>query len=92
MATKRDLKKQINGLLNELDYEVIIISSLFADVDFNKAAAVIREIEKIRKECFKRVYACGDKDAKRVKIYYKKLKEDFLGNVNEIVKQIKDLH
>lgn len=85
MASKRDLKKEINAIVNDLTLEYVLTSAFIPGVDRDKAAAIFGKVLELRKEFLARVGANGGKEPKMVKAYYKKLVSDFNERVEEII-------
>jgi len=92
MAKKRILKKYISYFAGELFSEALVISMLFPNVDQASCEKVMTRILDIQDDFIRRVNHPDAKDNKvLVKKYYKALKNDFLTEVNDIVKELGEL-
>lgn len=85
MASKRDLKKEINAVVDALTLEYVLTSSFIPGVDKDKAVAVLDKVMNLRTEFLARVGANGGNEPKMVKAYYKKLICDFNEQVDAII-------
>lgn len=77
MANKRTLKKEINYIAGELLAECLFNKYYVPGVDADKLDELMGKIANIQDDFLCRVSANGDKDPKKVKVYYKKLRADF---------------
>ena len=77
MANKRTLKKEINYIAGELLAECLFNKYYVPGVDADKLDELMGKIFSIQDDFLCRVSANGDKDPKKVKVYYKKLRADF---------------
>ncbi len=91
MASKRQLKKEINMVITDLAGEYLLMRNLVPGVDTEKADAVMYKIIDIRNEFIRRVGANGGKDPKLVAAYYKKLRSDFCQRVDEVLSDFEAL-
>ncbi len=92
MANKRDLKKEINYVTGELLSECLCNKFLIPGVDAEKVDALMGKIIGIQDEFLCRVGANGDKNAKAVKAYYRKLREDFDKLIDEVLEDLNALN
>lgn len=92
MANKRILKKEINYIAGELLSECLFNKYLIPNVDAEKADALMGKIIGIQDDFLCRVSANGDKDPKKVKIYYKKLRADFDKAIDEVFEDLAALN
>ena len=76
-ANKRTLKKEINYVAGELLSECLCNKYLIPGTDAEKVDALMGKIIGIQDDFLCRVGANGDKDPKKVKVYYRKLRADF---------------
>ncbi len=88
MANKRDLKKVINYVAGELLSECLCNKYLIPGVDVEKVDTLMGRIIAIQDEYLCRVNACGDKEPKAVKAYYRKLREDFDKAIDEVLNEL----
>lgn len=91
MASKRDLKKEINAIAYALVGEYVLTSEFVPNVDIEKANVILGKIYDLRKEYLSRVGANGGTDPKMVKAYYKQLINDFNAGVDEIINDFEAL-
>lgn len=91
MASKRDLKKEINAIAATLVGEYLLTSEFIPGVDIEKANVTLGKVLALREEYVARVGANGGKNPKQIKAYYKKLKEDFNTAVDEIITDFESL-
>ena len=81
MANKRTLKKEINYVAGELLSECLCNKYLIPGTDAEKVDALMGKIIGIR-----------DKDPKKVKVYYRKLRADFDKAIDEIFEDLASLN
>lgn len=89
MASRRQLKKNVNYIAGELFAECIVNSILIPGTDKNKADNVMGEILKMQDEFLSRI---SHTEPGNVKGFYKKFRTDFNAKVNEIVDEIEKLN
>ena len=87
MANKRTLKKEINYVAGELLSECLCNKYLIPGTD-----ALMGKIIGIQDDFLCRVGANGDKDPKKVKVYYRKLRADFDKAIDEIFEDLAALN
>lgn len=93
MANKRDLKKEINFLAEELITNCFLSSAFISGSDDDKIDELIGRILDIQGEFLSRVsHPNGTKNSKLVKDYYKALVADFDKNVGEILIELDNLN
>ena len=85
MASKRTIKKQINHIASELFTECLIQSLYVPGTDKAKADALMGRILTLQDEYLKRV--CHIEPGND-KLFFKKLKESFNKEVEEIIKEL----
>lgn len=91
MANKRDLKREINAIVDSLTLEYVLTSAFIPGVDQEKASEILNKVLSMRTEFLSRVSANGDKEPKKVKAYYRKLIQDFNAQVDEIISEFATL-
>ncbi len=92
MANKRDLKKLITSVTDELFLETIVLSDLTNQMTSEKTEELLIRISSMKDDFLARVHGCGGKDTKVVKTYFNKLKEDLEKEVNGIIEVFESLH
>ena len=88
MASRRDLKKNVNYIAGELFAECLVNSLLIPDTDKAKADALMAEVLKMQDEFVSRI---SHTEPGNVKGFYKKFRSDFNTKVNEIIEAIGSL-
>ena len=88
MASRRDLKKNVNYIAGELFTECLVNSLLIPDTDKAKADALMAEVLKMQDEFVSRI---SHTEPGNVKGFYKKFRSDFNAKVNEIIEAIGNL-
>ncbi|WP_294531786.1 hypothetical protein [uncultured Bacteroides sp.] len=88
MASRRDLKKNVNYIAGELFAECLVNSLLIPDTDKAKADALMAEVLKMQDEFVSRI---SHTEPGNVKGFYKKFRSDFNAKVNEIIEAIGNL-
>jgi len=92
MSSRKNLKKQINEVMNILYADCILYKVYTQNPDVEKADQIISQIAIVHDELLKRVSITEGKEAKgRVKAYYNKLMQDFKTNVDQIGQEIQKL-
>lgn len=91
MASKRDLKKEINAVVGALIGEYLLTTAYIPGIDIEKANTLLNKILEMRKEYITRVGANGGNEPKQVREYYKKFKADFNAQVDEIISDFESL-
>ncbi|WP_106830914.1 hypothetical protein [Parabacteroides pacaensis] len=85
MAKRRILKKTINGVTGELFTELLFCQTFLPAVEPEKVEGVMKRIFEVQDEFLCRAqHPDGNRDRKRVKRYYRKLRADFENEVNAI--------
>lgn len=88
MASRRKLKKAINFVSTELITEMYILS-FFKEIDEQALDALVDKVIEMTDNLTKRVnHSDGKEDAKIVKQYFNKLREDWNSSINEIVEEV----
>ena len=85
MANKRNLKKQINHIASELFTECLIQSLYVPGTDKQKADQLMGRILRLQDEFLARI---SHVEPGNVKPFFKKLKESFNKEVEEIIKEL----
>lgn len=88
MANRKDLKKAINYIAGELFTECIICSLNLSEEGKQKADKVMTDILNMQNEFVSRI---SHTEPGNVKGFYKKLREDFSTQVDEIITAIGQL-
>lgn len=87
MASRKDLKKNVNYIVGELFVECLL-NSMNDKVDKTKADEILTQILVMQDEFVSRI---SHTEPGNVKGFYKKFRTDFNAKVNEIVEAIKKL-
>lgn len=82
MASRRQLKKNVNYIAGELFSECLINSMFVPGTDKTKADALMGEILSMQNDIVSRI---SHTEPGNVKGFYKKLRTDFNAKVNEII-------
>lgn len=82
MASRRQLKKNVNYIAGELFSECLINSMFVPGTDKAKADALMGEILSMQNDIVSRI---SHTEPGNVKGFYKKLRTDFNAKVNEII-------
>ena len=102
MASKRQLKKQIELVCGDIAGECLVVRDLVPGFDYDNMTAIIVEVAQLQYATLRRVgfnfdksrrdFANGKEYKKATRAYhkaaYKKLADDFKASVNEIVKKM----
>ena len=89
MASRRELKKNVNYIAGELFTECLVNSMLIPGVDKAKTDEVMAEILKMQDEFVTRI---SHTEPGNVKGFYRKFQADFNAKVNEIIEAIGQLN
>ncbi|HEY5570619.1 MAG TPA: hypothetical protein VIK42_04020 [Bacteroidales bacterium] len=92
MANKRDLKKLIASMTDELFLEAIVLSNLTDQMTSEKTEELLCRIAGLKDDYLARVNGCGGKEPKVIQSYFNKLKEDFQNEVNGIIDAFESFH
>lgn len=93
MANKRELKKEIHFISDELISECIFNSCFVKDADIEKNQAILQKILDMRTEFLSRTNTTnGKNNPKIVKKYYQKLIEDFDKKIAEILEEFAQIN
>lgn len=82
MASRRELKKNVNYIAGELFMECLVNSLYVPGTDKAKADKLMAEVLEMQDEFVSRI---SHTEPGNVKGFYKKLREDFNKKVNEII-------
>jgi hypothetical protein len=92
MAKRRDLKKSIDGISNELILE-ILVCSLQPNPDKIKLEALMDSVFVMNKEFRSRIQnPSGNSNKKIIKQYYSRLIEDFNVEIDKVISEIVTLN
>lgn len=89
MASRRELKKNVNYIAGELFSECLINSTFVPGVDKAKADTLMGEILSMQSDFVSRI---SHTEPGNVKAFYKKFRTDFNAKVNEIIEAIGKLN
>ncbi|NCC98406.1 MAG: hypothetical protein EOL95_01715 [Bacteroidia bacterium] len=93
MASRRNLKKDIQYIYSELLSECFTLSMLFPDIKKEESEAIFNKILVNNNDFIKRVSKTDGKcNSKIVKTYYRKLVTDLLTDASNISKELQQLH
>ncbi len=88
MASRKELKKNVNYIAGELFTECLVISKCVPGVDQQKADDLMGKILDMQDEFVCRI---SHTEPGNVKGFYKKFQLDFKAKVNEIVEELSKL-
>ena len=89
MASRRELKKNVNYIAGELFTECLINSMFIPGTDKAKADELMAEVLKMQDEFLSRI---SHTEPGNVKGFYKKFRADFNAKINEIIDGIGKLN
>ncbi|MCI7070908.1 MAG: hypothetical protein MR982_08115 [Bacteroides pyogenes] len=89
MASRRQLKKNVNYIAGELFTECLVNSMFIPGTDKEKDDELMNEILKMQDDFICRV---SHTEPGNVKGFYKKFRQDFNAKVNEIIDAIEKLN
>jgi len=89
MASRKELKKNVNYIAGELFTECLIHSLFIPGIDKVKTDELMNKVLVMQNEFVSRL---SHTEPGNVKGYYKKFREDFNANVNEIIDEINELN
>lgn len=89
MASRRELKKNVNYIAGELFSECLINSMFVPGTDKEKADKLMGEVLTMQDEFISRI---SHTEPGNVKGFYKKFRSDFNAKVNEIIDAIAKLN
>ena len=93
MASVKKLKKGIHNICGELFSECTFCRFYIPNVNVEKADILIVDILKTQREYVKRTNHVGGKDNRKVvKDYYRKLRKDFLQQIEKHINEIQTLN
>jgi hypothetical protein len=90
MASKRNLKREINYVCSELFAECVATSLYSNNSDEANVDTLLTSIMKCHSDYIMRV--SHPEPGMKAKVYYKKLVDSFNNDVNDFVDQISNLH
>lgn len=88
MTNKRTLKKAINYIASELFTECVVVKSFVPGTDQTKADALMAKVLFMQHDFLARA---NHPEPGKVKVYYKKLREDLNAQIEAIVNEIGQL-
>lgn len=92
MANKRNLKKELNFITEELFSECLFIKFYIKDVNTEKADALLSKIANTQETFSSRIsHPDGKEDPKLIKKYYNKLIADLDQTIGEIIDEMAQL-
>ncbi len=89
MASRRQLKKEINYIIGDLFTESLIQHLYVPDTNKEKSVEVMNRILTVQQEFVTRI---SHTQPGNVKLYYKKLREDFTAEIHKIIEAIGQLN
>ena len=89
MASRRQLKKNVNYIAGELFAECLVSSLLIPGTDKDKADKVMADILRMQEEFISRI---SHTEPGNVKGFYKKFRVDFNAKIDEIIDAIDKLN
>ncbi|ERI83800.1 hypothetical protein HMPREF1981_02557 [Bacteroides pyogenes F0041] len=89
MASRRQLKKNVNYIAGELFTECLVNSMFIPGTDKEKADELMSEILKMQDDFISRI---SHTEPGNVKGFYKKFRQDFNAKVDEIIDAIEKLN
>ncbi|GAE22109.1 hypothetical protein M1B74_09225 [Bacteroides pyogenes] len=89
MASRRQLKKNVNYIAGELFTECLVNSMFIPGTDKEKADELMSEILKMQDDFISRI---SHTEPGNVKGFYKKFRQDFNAKVDEIIDTIEKLN
>lgn len=89
MASRRELKKNVNYIAGELFAECLMKSKFIPGTDQSKADELMSEILAMQDEFISRI---SHTEPGNVKTFYKKFREDFDAEINKIIDKIESLN
>ena len=92
MANVRGLKKDIDYLIYEVISDCFVFSDVHPDVKTEELSAIVSDAVDLRNDLIARVNNPGGKDnPKIVKAFYKGVKKDLMGGVDDLFSRLSDL-
>lgn len=93
MSSRKNLKKAINNIAEELFFESLCYSCQVPKEDVAQTTDILSQINNMQNEFLKRVNSTdGKENPKVVKQYYKKLKDDLNESISRIISQLNRLN
>ena len=89
MASRRQLKKNVNYIAGELFAECLVSSLLIPGTDKDKADQLMADILRMQDEFISRI---SHTEPGNVKGFYKKFRSDFNAKINEIIDALEKLN
>nr|WP_320059012.1 hypothetical protein [uncultured Bacteroides sp.] len=89
MASRRELKKNVNYIIGELFSECVVSVNCIPGTDKTKADELMLNILKVQDDFISRI---SHTEPGNVKGFYKKFREDFNAKVNDIIEAIGKLN
>ncbi len=92
MASIRDLKKDINYLASEIVTEAYVRKMIFSDIKDDEFKKVIADAIDFRNELIARInHPDGKSDPKKVKAYFKDIRNEMDQKFSELVEAVNNL-
>ena len=92
MASKKELKKDIDNQVFGLISDSLLFMSLHPDQDAEEVSAVVHEAVTLRNNLIERVNNFGQKDdPKAVKLHFKTIKSDLSEGMGKLCKKLSSL-
>lgn len=88
MASRRNLKKSVKYIINDLYMESMICSLCSSEENIAEAEKMIHRVMKLQKEYISRI---SHTEPGNVKGFYKKFKEDFSKEISDIIGELSKL-
>lgn len=89
MASRRELKKNVNYIAGELFTECLVYSTFVPGTDKAKVDALMADVLAMQDEFISRI---SHTEPGNVKGFYKKFRTDFNAKVNELIDAIENLN
>jgi len=92
MASKKELKKDIDNLVFGFISDSLLFMGMHPDQDAEKVSALIHEAVNLRNNLIERINNVVNKeDPKAVKIYFQTIKSDLNSGMDELCKRLSSL-
>lgn len=88
MASRRKLKKNVNGIIDELVTECIIQELINPQIDKQKLNEIFEQLFNIKIEYVNRISHTEPGNAKK---YYRNFREKFSGEVSDVIAKLSNL-
>ena len=88
MANRRNLKKNVNGIIAELLTHCLVQEALNPQVDMQKLDEIIKELFIIREEYISRISHTEPGNAKK---YYRNFRDKFSNEISDVMAKMTNL-